>query len=72
VRLERRSESGWRKVSEQTVKSLPAPANLRPSRLNLSLSAPSAQTGATYRITLDPADRLYEICESNNSCVIRW
>lgn len=72
VRLERETSNGWRTVTEKTVRHLAAPSNLAPSRAIVSLDGPPQADGAAYRVRLDPADRLYEPCESNNTCVIRW
>lgn len=55
--------------AEVTVPGIPAPRNFTASSVKVTVPLESDST-PTLRVTLDPADEQYEICETNNTAAV--
>lgn len=66
VTLQVEKAGKWTTVSRARVPAIPAPAKLSPSTAFVKLVASAASLAGKYRVAIDPEDKLYEICETNN------
>ena len=55
--------------AQATITKLDAPADLKPKLATVQLSA-NAEIGKTWRVVIDPANTIPEICEGNNSIAV--
>lgn len=58
----------WITVGKAGVPALAAPKDFLPSRRSVTIPAKNL-AGGRSRILIDPSDKQYEICETNNSCI---
>jgi hypothetical protein len=67
VALQKGNGDRWTTVAEETVRAIPAPKDFVPSTAGVILPFGTPEASTAYRVVLDPDDRQYELCETNNA-----
>jgi hypothetical protein len=57
-------------VGEVRIPAIPAVKNLSPSRKSIVIPVGKIEPGVSCRVVLDPGDKQYEICETNNTAAV--
>ena len=63
VALQQKIKGNWKTIAEQKVSALPAPKNFEPSTTKVMFK----HMLGDYRVSIDPKDEQYELCETNNT-----
>jgi len=63
--------TGWETIASISCGEIPRPADLEPSVRGCAIKAAAGQLEDGFRVVLDAADRVYEICETNNVVEVR-
>jgi len=63
-----RKNGAWKTVANVRIPAIAAPRNLSASFLKVVAPMKALLGAATMRVRIDPDDRQYELCETNNVC----
>ena len=61
-----RKGENWATVGRADIPAIPAPRDFGASTEDVLISVRKAEVGNRYRLLVDPEDKQYEVCETNN------